>query len=276
MTREELHDILFGILCEVDNACRKDNVPYMLDGGTLIGAVRHQGFIPWDDDVDITVWTRDYSALMDALKKHLPEHLKLTTPADMCPNFYDFVVRVQDTRHHWHHETEEDLFYDNKQNFVCVDIFFVNNSADALWLHKLKALLLKIVYGLAMGHRYKNHSEKYSRLQKLQVGVLSFIGKRIPMKKILLLYKWLCGNTSRKDTKYCIEVNCIPKNLAIPYESAWFMGTTDMKFRDTMLPVQSGYHERLTMLYGDYMKPPKNKDEYIVHIGEDMLSDGNN
>jgi len=271
----ELHDILYDILCAIDDACKKENVPYMLDGGTLIGAVRHRGFIPWDDDVDICIWRKDYPALQDALKKHLPSHLQLITPADLSPNFHDFVIRVQDTRYYWHHETEEDRFYDNKQNHVCVDIFLVDYSANTLLGQKLRALQVKVVYGLAMGHRFRIKNEKYSWQQKLQTGVLSAIGKRMSMETILRLYDAVCDGMSKKEKKYCIEFNCIPKNLEIPYESAWFKGTKEMQFSNTMLPVQLGYHEKLTTLYGDYMKPPKDKNEYIIHIDEGMLEDEN-
>ena len=50
MKIEELHKILYDILCEIEKACQKEHVQYMLGGGTMLGAVRHKGFIPWDDD----------------------------------------------------------------------------------------------------------------------------------------------------------------------------------------------------------------------------------
>lgn len=62
---------MLDILIEVDKICRKHNIPYWLDSGTLLGAVRHGGFIPWDDDMDICVMRKDYKLL----KKYLSEEL---------------------------------------------------------------------------------------------------------------------------------------------------------------------------------------------------------
>ncbi|MDR2835049.1 MAG: LicD family protein [Bacteroidales bacterium] len=66
---------MLEILKTVDVICRKHNITYWLDGGTCLGAVRHQGFIPWDDDLDIAVMRKDYKRLCNILKKELPENL---------------------------------------------------------------------------------------------------------------------------------------------------------------------------------------------------------
>ena len=64
---------MLEMLVEVDTICRKHNIPYWIDFGTLLGAVRHKGFIPWDDDMDISVYEKDYNRLREVLVKELPE-----------------------------------------------------------------------------------------------------------------------------------------------------------------------------------------------------------
>ena len=66
---------MLEILLEVDRICKKHDIPYWLSSGTLIGAMRHDGFIPWDDDLDIEMLRSDYLRLMEVLPKELPDWL---------------------------------------------------------------------------------------------------------------------------------------------------------------------------------------------------------
>ena len=70
---------MLEILLEVDRICKKHDIPYWLSSGTLIGAMRHDGFIPWDDDLDIEMLRSDYLRLMEVLPKELPDWLARTT-----------------------------------------------------------------------------------------------------------------------------------------------------------------------------------------------------
>ena len=93
---------MLEILIAVDKICRKHHIDYFLDSGTLIGAVRHKGFIPWDDDLDIAIRREDFPRLQKALKEELPSnycyqdmstddqyHLTISKVRDRNSIFYD-------------------------------------------------------------------------------------------------------------------------------------------------------------------------------------------
>ena len=100
VTLKRVQQAELTILKDFMEICDRHGLDYFGIAGTGIGALRHQGFIPWDDDVDLCVWKKDIPAMKAALKKHLPDYYRVIEPADLAPNFYDFVLRVQDLRHH--------------------------------------------------------------------------------------------------------------------------------------------------------------------------------
>lgn len=269
MTIEQLHSVLYDILTQIDEICKKEDIPYMLYGGTLLGAVRHGGFIPWDDDLDISVWKKDYPKLRDALRKNLKEPYRLVEPDELSPYFFDFIGRVVDTRYRWHEPTPEDEAYHNLNNYVCVDILTMVNSGDCVRDVKVYGLMHKIVYGLAMGHRPQIHYEKYSPLMKAQTFVLSSVGKLLSMETILRMYHGLSNRYDNKPHKYYAVTNRIPKSHGKVQESAWVRESIEMSFEDRTCWVPKGYHEALTCVYGDYMKPPKDFSVYVKHMSFD-------
>lgn len=88
---------LLDMLLVFDNICRKHKIQYYISGGTCLGAIRHGGFIPWDDDVDIDVWYTDYARLMEILPKELPSQYKLQT-MHTDPGFYGLAARLVDCK----------------------------------------------------------------------------------------------------------------------------------------------------------------------------------
>lgn len=252
------------MLCTVDAISKEQNITYMLAGGTLLGAVRDHGFIPWDDDIDLLIWRKDYPAFSQALRRCLPSHLKLIEPADLAPGFYDFVPRIEDQRYLLHRTKNEDLYYHNHQNHISIDIFLLDNGANSRMGMRLFTLMQKTIYGLALGHRYQLDPSKYHGTMNLKVQLLTTVGRHLPLSLILnwqdRLWAW-----SQKPCKYCIVVNEIPQNMDMLNLTEWFISTVDIPFEQSAFPVPTGYHEKLSAQYGEYMIPARDQQEYIKH-----------
>ncbi|EXY98301.1 licD family protein, partial [Bacteroides fragilis str. 3998 T(B) 4] len=86
---------MFEMLCVIDDICVKNEINYWLSGGTLLGAVRHGGFIPWDDDLDIQLMKDDYNKLLGLLKTELPEQYQLQT-SKTDRNYFARYAKVRD------------------------------------------------------------------------------------------------------------------------------------------------------------------------------------
>ena len=267
MKLEELHSILFEMLKEIDRIFKKSGVEYSLSSGTMLGAVRHQGFIPWDDDADIVMWQCDYNKARKALKENLSENYELIEPDNFIPNFWDFTIRIIDKRYQWHDVTEEDKFYKNLQNNICIDIFLLSGCPNSSFFRKCLFFKQKVIYALAMGHRYHIKNEKYTRIQKIQTMFSTWIGNKIDMEVILKWHKKLATKKyNNKNQKFCAHLNGIPGEIGNTFFTEDTLSVANMKFESTELPVFTGYDRILTEEYGDYMTPVQDDNLYIKHL----------
>ena len=88
---------MLDMLVVVDEICRRHDIPYWIEGGTLLGAVRHEGFIPWDDDLDIALMKKDYVRLLKCLKEELPAQYRLQTH-ETDRNYYLAFAKIRETK----------------------------------------------------------------------------------------------------------------------------------------------------------------------------------
>lgn len=274
MNLTQLHDRLYEVLCTVDDICRKENVRYIIDGGTEIGAVREKDFIPWDDDLDIAVLWDDYPAFKAAMEKNLPEHYHMIEADAFQPAFFDMIHRIYDDRYLVRRPSEENDYYHNLQNHIGTDVFIYSRLPQNPILQKILVLGLKTLYGMGMAHRWKIDWEGYSPLQRMQIRILSILGKPLKAETIVHAYwKW-AGWFHRHSSAspLCFMVNELPKNIGCPVmQCAWFDHAADGEIRGRRFPVTGNYDAKLTAVYGDYMKPPKNLNDYERHLDEDEL-----
>lgn len=257
-----VHEINLMMLKEIDRICRKYKIKYSLDSGTLLGAVRHKGFIPWDDDVDVIFTRNNYEMFAKVVRRELPEGMSFVEPDEYHGGraFYDFISRITYDKSRKFEDSRKMEFYDDKISRLCVDIFILDALPDGKISKQLSKLLLSAVYGLALGHRWKVDLSDYRGMTKLFVGVLSCIGKLVPFPVTCRLYKKLSMKDRKKKTHLYYSTNYAPDWFYFEMEKELSDQVIEAPFEDCQFLITSGWDQCLTRLYGDYMKmPPKEK-----------------
>ena len=263
----KVHQVNLAILKEIDRICRKYRLKYVLDSGTLIGAVRHQGFIPWDDDADVAMTRSNFEAFLKVAPRELPENMELIMPNQFRDGkgFYDFTPRIAYLNSRTHPEDEEMAFYQGKLNHLYVDLFVMDNLPDGKIGAAVSKGLQMAAYGLAMGHRYRLDFQKYPPFTRFCVRVLAGVGRLIPLKWIMA-FQYRCARKDRKKkTRRLYYSNYQPEFLYVTLGRQWSTNTVDLPFEDTKLMCPQGWDQVLTWLYGDYRKLPPVEKRVPTH-----------
>lgn len=255
------------ILKEIDRICRKYKIRYMLDAGTLLGAVRHQGFIPWDDDADIVFTRKNYEAFLKVVRRELPDTMELLMPWDFQKGraFFDFTARIYYKNSRIHEDSPETRYYEGKMNHLWVDLFTIDVLPQNKISSTMTLLLHKIIYGMAMGHRYKLDFGKYSVFHKLAVGGLSLAGRLVPLKVLFRLQRMVALKDRKCISRLRYYSNYQPDYLYVTLQKEWCEQVEDLPFCDTKLMAPSHWDEVLTWIYGDYRKLPPKEEQVPSH-----------
>ena len=264
----EVQDRLFDLLCLIDDICRREGVTYFLDGGTEIGSVREKDIIAWDDDADIKLKWIDYPAFKDAMEKHLPEYIRLVEPVYFSPYFYDFFIRVVDTRYLRRKVTKADLAYQNMENYLCCDVSVHFHIPEKPFAQRLALARVRLLYGMGMAHRFDFDAGKYTPPQRIGVFLLRAAGHLIPAKTICRRFWKLMDHYDRKaaDSPWCFS-NWPPNPIV--QKAAWFDATAEGELRGRKFLIPAEVDDDLTTMYGDYMHPPKDRNAFIQHLDEE-------
>ena len=255
------------MLKEVDRICQKYRINYMLDSGTLLGAIRHGGFIPWDDDADIAMTRSAFEAFKKVAKRELPEDLTLLLPKDLAGGraFYDFTPRILLKRSRRRKGDREDAYYAGQLNHLWIDIFILDGISGGGPGEKLAILLQKKMYLLSMGHRFRIDYSSYPLFMGLLIRIASFLGRWISMP---LLYKgqdFFARFFSPKNPEIFYYSNYQPDYLHIRMKKEWLAETTSIHFENTQLCISEHYDRILRNLYGDYMRLPRKEKQRPTH-----------
>jgi lipopolysaccharide cholinephosphotransferase len=248
LSLNEVKDVELGILNYIDNICKKHNLKYFLAYGTLLGAIRHKGFIPWDDDIDICMKRSDYDKLISILSNENHERYTLLHHSVDSTYFYEF-AKVVDTRTKIIGEGFEEI----PSEGIWVDIFPLDNVAKNKKLQRLLIQICLVIRILSVYTKFPSHKRS---IFFYPVWLLArLIGYRIPLK----ITDWQSKKGTREDLiGYIASMSTLGSKYCYPID--WFEDTVLVEFEDNKYPAPYKYHEYLSSQYGDYMQlPPEDK-----------------
>ena len=233
----QMQERMLHVYEAIDAICQRHQIPYWLSGGSMLGAVRHQGFIPWDDDLDLEMLRPDFERLMTLLPQELPADMVLqwhTTD----PNYFFQYAKVRDRRSQLFERNGYDRVW--KEHGIYVDIFPLERVPR--WIHRLSIQ--------THGHTYKMLRTAADPMQAMKgVRRLAALNRRFVFPLLRLLAKVF-------RTRY------YDFGLGIPYFQrslgADFLPVRRVPFEGTTVPIMREAEKCLTYRYGDYMRLPDN------------------
>ena len=244
----EIQQMELGIMEYIHEACQKIGVKYFLAYGSLIGAVRHKGFIPWDDDMDICMLREDYEKLQDYLIANPDERYEVMSYKNNLNYVYPF-MKVQDNHTYL---LEEDVRIDSNMG-IYVDIFPVDGYVDdANFKNKMTKLIKKRQLSCYTFKGITNtKSVLNSLIRYISVIIFYFTNTNKYVAQIEELAK------SRKVSDYEEVDYLIYKDMNKPvWRREWLEQVTTGTFEGKEFMIPKNYHEILTSDYGDYMQLP--------------------
>ncbi len=256
-----LQDKELEILQAVHNVCEQLGIEYTIGHGTLIGAVRHKGFIPWDDDIDICMTREDYDVFIREGMKYLPENLVIQhwSIEQECPNLY---AKVRDKNTTFLHKEHVDL---NICQGVFIDVFpieKIKSGKIATWIeHKKRCIFYDIneCYDKAFLNIVKRPISKI-----IVYFIHYFIIKGLLRKK--KRYEFIAHEEMRRKKLHERGDDCtfisIYDNIVGPY--SMYKDRRLFDFEGYQFWGPKDYDYILSAEYGDYMKIPP-KEKRIMH-----------
>ena len=250
-TRKRYWAKLLEMLEEVDRICKKHHLKYFAAGGTLLGAIRHKGFIPWDYDMDLNMMRDDYEIFCKLAQNELKAPFFLQTSyTDNCPMFYAKIRNSETTAATVHSLS---LKYNNG---IFLDIFPVDNMPDDVCeRERIKKDIAELDRFLSIGVRKYWHirNEKVGDEEKRQVD--AFIKENGWRRRFIEVENSYRRYNTQK-TKQCAYVSSILIR-DFYHDNDDYDESILVPFENTMISVPKNYDKILTKQYGDYMSPDK-------------------
>ena len=242
----DLQRELLIMLKKLNEFCIENDIRYSLAYGSLLGAIRHKGFIPWDDDVDVIMSREEFKKFQRLIVYSPDFEWDYLSPKAL------WVGRVKSKQHK-----------ENSTNIPpIIDIFILDNVPDNKILAKFKLMMILFFMGTVKG---KPDLSRFKFVMKLMAFCTWLFGLILPNKMKFTVIEKLSEMGNKKNTQKVSCYNTVFHYMGYTFSSQMMTDYKLMPFEDASLMVMNGYDEFLTVNYGDYMTPPKDKFGHHLH-----------
>ena len=256
-TIQELQKIEYDILCSTIDFFEENDIRYLLCGGTMLGAVRHNGFIPWDDDIDVLVPREDYEKLKGLRDVFDHQNIKLRIPGD--ENYPFPFIKVVNTQTILRSAAENSRF----PSHIWIDIFPLDHFPDNKIAHMIELAKNKVLRGALHTEILTNGPAHGGKLMKL---ALTLVNKMLGGYQKIAVKMDLCAkamNDRNIHSKHYGD-GAWPNYVKDYFDDYMIFPFVKHMFVDREFNIPKNYDAYLTRFYGDYMTPPS-KEHQITH-----------
>lgn len=256
----ELHQVLLAAMKDIDKICRENGLKYFLYAGTLLGAVQHKGFIPWDDDIDLVMFPKDFDKLSEIIGREYGDRYEIST-FDTDPNWFSKMNKLYVKGTQVLHK------HGGESHPIFIDISKLHNVPDETWrrtIQRKQIELINLILAVQSGSVVPT-----SLISKLTLGNLAKINKAFwgrMLDKIMTRY-------DKKNTQ-CVGIMCNtltrnPYTGRTGYENdltkrIWHENPVDVMFEDVPLMTFSGIEEDLIQRYGHKWAEPYPEEKRVT------------
>lgn len=249
-----------NILKKFIEVCDANNLQYWAMGGTLLGAIRHHGFIPWDNDIDVAMPRADYNRLLEIGPTAFEPPLFFQTPVTENSRFFRTFVKICDSN------TTAGCREDYSLGINCgifIDVFCFDTLPNCTWKRKLFlfqlneiAKMRRFCFGIPSHPGWINHIKYFT--QKL---VYKHILHSPDAARLFIIYNRIAGKYSQTNA-HSIAHLAFGFDSHLQWNKVDFENIIEADFEDIKIIIPAGYDNILRRQYGDYMKVPDDKSTH--------------
>lgn len=252
---EHLQSVLLMIIKDIDDICQQNNIVYFLLGGSAIGAIRHHGFIPWDDDLDIVMDSLNYKRFVQVCREQLDSRKYY-----FQEGFKDWPMPFSKIKLKGTLFSEPSAYInDSGESGIFVDVFSMENAPSNRVKQLWQYFCGKCFLSYCLRERGWDNPSFIKKLMMICAAPLCNPKIRAFFYKQINKY-----NTQSTDFFFFYSGRYRLKNSF--FKRSYFASEIRVPFVDTLLPVPVGYDEWLSSVFGDYMTPPSDEKRHSLHL----------